>query len=94
MSGPTTYLRMPVTTGLEPYSGPWTANEAAHLIKRTLFGATRADIEHFLGMSPAQAVNALLSIDPTPLAPPLKDPSVSRHAAPRGILLSGGQTHG
>ena len=73
MSGPNTYLRMPVTTGLEPYSGPWTANEVAHLLKRTLFGATRADIEHFLSMSPAQAVNALLSIDPTPLAPPLKD---------------------
>jgi len=81
MSGPELHLknsgsytrRMPISAGLEPYSGAWTTNEVAHLLKRTLFGATRADIEHFLGLGRAQAVNELLSIDPAPLAPPLKD---------------------
>lgn len=81
MSGPNTsllqsgshYRRAPITAGLEPYTGAWTSNEVAHLLKRTLFGATRSDIDHFLSRTPAQAVNELLSVDPTPLAPPLKD---------------------
>lgn len=35
----------PVSLSLTPYSGPWTVSEAAHLLRRTLFGATYAQIQ-------------------------------------------------
>jgi len=31
--------------GLEPYAGKWVAREAAHLLRRTTFGPTKAEIE-------------------------------------------------
>ncbi|WEK37571.1 MAG: DUF1800 domain-containing protein [Candidatus Pseudobacter hemicellulosilyticus] len=81
-SGENTYATQPrpaiiaggrgISTGLDPYSGPWTPNEVAHLLKRTGFGATQPDIDHFINMTPDQAVDALLQ-DTSPLpAPPLK----------------------
>jgi uncharacterized protein (DUF1800 family) len=58
--------------GLNPYSGPWTVNEVTHLLKRTMFGAKKADIDYFLGLSPDAAVNELLNNSFIP-APPLRD---------------------
>ena len=58
--------------GLTPYSGSWTVNEVAHLLKRTMFGAKKADIDYFLGLSPGQAVDELLGNSSTP-APPVRD---------------------
>jgi uncharacterized protein (DUF1800 family) len=60
-------------SGLTPYNGPWTANEATHLLKRTMFGSTADDINFFLGMSMSQAVDQLLTISPTHPAPPVKN---------------------
>jgi uncharacterized protein (DUF1800 family) len=60
-----------VTTTLAPYAGPWTRNEAAHLLKRTLFGARQADINYFLGRTVSTAVDELLTF--TPVTPPLRD---------------------
>jgi uncharacterized protein (DUF1800 family) len=59
-------------TGLTPYNGTWTTNEVAHLLKRTMFGAKKTDIDYFLGLSPAQAVDELLGNGSTP-TPPLRD---------------------
>src|SRR4249920_2586464 len=62
-----------LTSGINPYTGPWTENEIVHLLKRTLFGSTRADIEHFKTMTMSQAVDELLNpTSPLP-SPPLKD---------------------
>jgi len=58
--------------GLNPYAGAWTVNEVAHLLKRTLFGARKADIDHFLSRTPDEAVDELLNTTFTP-APPLRD---------------------
>ena len=33
--------------GLTPYNGNWTVNEVAHLLKRTMFGARKTDIDYF-----------------------------------------------
>jgi hypothetical protein len=60
-------------SGLNPYNGPWTANEAAHLLKRTMFGAKPEDITYFLGMSMNQAVDELLTLPATAPAPPVKN---------------------
>ncbi|MBL7751141.1 MAG: hypothetical protein JNN29_07145, partial [Chitinophagaceae bacterium] len=32
-----------VDSDLTPYAGTWTRQEVAHLLKRTMFGATKAD---------------------------------------------------
>lgn len=59
-----------ISSGLNPYSGTWTTNEVAHLLKRTMFGAKKADIDYFLGLSPSVAVDELLnniSVISTPL---------------------------
>jgi len=62
-----------IYSGLTPYSGTWTRKEVAHLLKRTMFGAKKADVDHFLAMSPSAAVDELLNV-PTGLpAPPLKN---------------------
>ncbi|HEX2684887.1 MAG TPA: hypothetical protein VHL77_13170, partial [Ferruginibacter sp.] len=62
-------------SGINPYTGPWTTNEVIHLLKRTLFGSTKADVDFFKAMSMSQAVDALLTIPPAQLtpAPPLKN---------------------
>ncbi|MER3470776.1 MAG: DUF1800 domain-containing protein [Chitinophagaceae bacterium] len=65
----------PVRTqsGINPYSGSWTKSEVQHLLKRTMFGSTKADIDYFSAMSLPQAVNVLLNpTAPLPL-PPLND---------------------
>jgi uncharacterized protein (DUF1800 family) len=61
------------TTGLNPYTGAWTENEVIHLLKRTMFGSKKADIDYFKTRTMSQAVDEL--INPTaPLpAPPVKE---------------------
>ncbi|MBP6590615.1 MAG: DUF1800 domain-containing protein [Chitinophagaceae bacterium] len=61
-----------VAAGLSPYAGNWTTNEVAHLLKRTMFGATKQDIDHFIPMSPAAAVDELLNNIPV-TGTPLRD---------------------
>lgn len=57
------------TSGLNPYTGPWTRKQVIHLLKRCLFGAKKADVDYFVSSSPAAAVNELLSVSPTPQPP-------------------------
>jgi len=47
-------------TGLTPYTGPWTFSEVKHLLKRTMFGAGKQDIDYFLGMTRATAIAEIL----------------------------------
>lgn len=58
--------------GLAPYAGNWTINEVTHLLKRTMFGAKKADIDYFLSLSPAAAVDELLNTISVP-SPPVRD---------------------
>ena len=59
---------MPVT----PYSGSFGREELKHLLRRTMFGATNADIAYFSGQSLTQVVNALLTTS-MPSSTPLKN---------------------
>lgn len=34
-------------SGINTYTGPWTEQEIVHLLKRTMFGAKRADVNYF-----------------------------------------------
>lgn len=58
--------------GLSPYSGNWTVNEVTHLLKRTMFGAKKSDIDFFLTLSPGAAVDELLNNVSIP-SPPVRD---------------------
>lgn len=58
--------------GLAPYTGSWTVNEVTHLLKRTMFGAKKADIDYFLTLSPGAAVDELLNNIVAP-SPPVRD---------------------
>jgi hypothetical protein len=50
-----------LATGLSPYTGPWTRNEITHLLKRTMFGSTRQDVNYFAGKTVSQAVDELIN---------------------------------
>src|ERR1700754_4570247 len=61
-----------ISSGMNPYNGAWTTNEAAHLLKRTMFGAKKADIDHFLSLSVSDAVDELLNSIPV-VSTPVRD---------------------
>ncbi len=65
----------PLTTssGLNPYSGAWTSNEVAHLLKRAMFGSKKADIDYFKAKTPSQTVDELLNPTAPMPSPPLND---------------------
>jgi uncharacterized protein (DUF1800 family) len=62
-----------ITSGINPYSGPWTENEIVHLLKRTMFGAKKADVDYFKSRTMSQAVDELLNPTAPQLSPPIKE---------------------
>ncbi len=62
-------------SGLNTYTGPWTSNEVIHLLKRTMFGAKKADADFLATMTMSQAVDYLLNVTAAQSqpAPPVKD---------------------
>lgn len=70
-------------SGLDPYTGTWDTPQIAHLLRRTGFGAKKADIEQLRSLTPAQAVNLILTVPGSQPSPPvnnynatLNDPNV------------------
>lgn len=60
-------------SGISSYTGAWTEQEVIHLLKRTMFGATKADINYFKAKTMSQAVDELLNPTAPQPAPPLKE---------------------
>ena len=60
---------MPIT----PYSGTWGQTQRLHLLRRTLFGANKADIAAFSSSSMTDMVTAILTIPAAAPTPPLVD---------------------
>jgi uncharacterized protein (DUF1800 family) len=54
---------------LDKYPAPLTAKAAEHLLRRTMFGASRADIATLTGKTVDQALNILLADQAAPAAP-------------------------
>jgi uncharacterized protein (DUF1800 family) len=52
----------PPPTGLTPFSGTFGKKELTHLLRRTLFGATKEDLKYFDGKSLAQVLTELLTL--------------------------------
>jgi uncharacterized protein (DUF1800 family) len=62
-----------VTTSLKRYKGKWGRAEVKHLLKRTLFGAGKEDLDHFASRSLKHAIQELLNTtEPFP-APPVNN---------------------
>jgi len=69
-----------VTSGLEPYSGPWAYEQAAHLLRRATFGPTYAQIKSARDQGLNTTMTQLFQDLPLP-APPInyyfdQDPNV------------------
>ena len=58
------------TSTLAPYAGPWGQAQAAHLLRRSLFGPTRAEILAAAGSNLTAVLNGLLAAPAVP-APPV-----------------------
>lgn len=65
-------------TGLQPYTGAWTKNEVYHLLRRTMFGAAKADVDHFVALNVNDAIDELLQSAPV-VTPPVRDYGVLTH---------------
>ena len=61
-----------VTSGISPYTGPWGEKEVSHLLKRTLFGVKREELDRFMSMSLQDCVTELLQPENT-LSPPVNN---------------------
>lgn len=69
---------------LAPYTGTWGYAQAAHLLRRCLFGPTRADILTAAGSNLTAVLNGLLAVQPPP------DPPVNVSAIDTSVTI--GQT--
>jgi uncharacterized protein (DUF1800 family) len=76
-------------SGINAYNGPWTSNEVQHLLKRVLFGSTKADINYFKSKTVSQAVDELLNPIASLPAPPVNDYNSSTVIDPN---VAAGQT--
>ncbi len=57
------------TAYLDPYTGPWTENEAIHLMRRLCFGSRKEDIDQMLAKGLAKSLADLLTPDANPVPP-------------------------
>jgi len=62
-----------VLSGINPYASQWTTNEVIHLLKRTMFGAKKADVDYFLGRTVSQSVDELMNPTVPNPTPPIKE---------------------
>jgi uncharacterized protein (DUF1800 family) len=60
-------------SGINPYTGTWSKNEIIHLLKRTMFGAKKTDVDYFATRTLNQAVDELLTPTAPAPTPPLKE---------------------
>ena len=65
--------RKQFNSGIQPYTGTFGKAEVLHLLRRTMFGATKADVTYFMTKTLAQSVAELLTVPTTAPAPPLKN---------------------
>jgi len=69
-SGNATGQSYRVSSGLEPYTGPWGYQQSAHLLRRTMFGVRKQELDTVQGMTLSAVVDLLLQPGPTPPPPP------------------------
>ncbi len=80
-------------SGINPYAGGWTTNEVIHLLKRTMFGAKKADVDFFKTMTMSQAVDYLLNVPTVATSVPVKNytPGTTTPTTDPDLALAAGQ---
>ena len=63
--------RSATASGLEAFTGKWDAHHAAHLLRRTLIGFSKSDLEKALTYSAATCVDELLNVIDETISPPV-----------------------
>lgn len=88
---PAEALQYRTFSGINPYTGQWTANEVIHLLKRTMFGAKKADVDYFASLTMSQAVDELINPTAPDPAPPVKEyvTTTNLGTTPDGNILQG-----
>jgi uncharacterized protein (DUF1800 family) len=77
-------------SGINQYTGAWGKNEITHLLKRTMFGAKKADVDYFSTLSMNQAVDELLTPTAINPLPPVKEYATSTQpGTPDANILQG-----
>lgn len=66
-------MRPPVLSGLEVYNGPWGIAQAAHLLRRTGFGAKYTEAKRLANMSVEDAISEVMTPFSNPLSKPVND---------------------
>lgn len=67
------FVAFRTNSGINTYTGAWTDQEIVHLLKRTMFGAKKSDVDYFRTKTMSQAVDELINpVAPNP-APPVKE---------------------
>lgn len=82
----------PPLTGLNPYTGPFTQTELQHLLKRTLFGASKADLDFFAGRTLPDVLSLLLNPAAVIPPPPIKEYTTSTTATNPDTAIAVGST--
>lgn len=89
---PVDHIAFRTTSGISPYTGPWTEKEIIHLLKRTMFGAQKADVDYFKTRTMDQAVDELLNPTAPNPAPPVKEYTTSANATTPDTGIAQGTT--
>jgi len=77
-------------SGINTYTGAWTEQEIVHLLKRTMFGASKADINYFKSRTMSQAVDELLNPTAPNPTPPVKEyTTTTQPGTPDGNIAQG-----
>ncbi|HCP93556.1 MAG TPA: hypothetical protein DIU05_05930 [Bacteroidetes bacterium] len=61
------------STGLTEYTGLFNEAQILHLLRRTLLGLSKADVDFFKTKTMSEAVDSILNIPPNPPPPPLNN---------------------
>jgi uncharacterized protein (DUF1800 family) len=77
-------------SGINPYTGSWGKDEIIHLLKRTMFGAKKADVDYFTIRTVSQTVDELLNPTAANPAPPVKEYTTSTQpGTPDASIMQG-----
>ncbi len=79
-------------SGINPYTGPWGTNEVIHLLKRTMFGAKKSDVDYFATRTMNQTVDELLNPTAPVPAPPVKEYTTSTQPGTPDTNIAQGTT--
>lgn len=74
------------SSGLNPYTGNWDRTQVVHLLKRTMFGATKADVDYFLTKTMSDAVDELLAVPVAAPTGPLNNYNDANYTDPNVAL--------